>query len=166
VTHSEDQHGIVLQLEEDPVLANTGAERASEFTVQGPHISGTGRPHGSFPVERSNIGPGHFEPLDLIRRHLLVRCQIRSADAEFREDLVHGDASATALFQPSLALSNAPSVVVGDGLIIRGSGDGHWNGIEHGFEQTVNRSNLTGRQAVYQFVHLLLLLENVGRHEK
>ena len=121
--------------------------------------------HGGFTIQGSDVGSGFFEPFDLKRRRLLGRRQVSSADAEFSQNFIHRDSFASALFEPCFAVPNAPAVFVGYWFIVGGSGrDRCCNGVEHGFEKSANRGNLTGRETVYQFVHLLLLVKEVGGH--
>jgi hypothetical protein len=132
MTYSEDLHDVVLEFEEDAVLADTKPKRASEFTVQRPDNSGTRttevkdafkNSHGGFTAHGSHIGFGLFKPVDLIRRHLLERCQVFGADAGFGENFIHGNAMSTTFFEPSLTFTNAPAIFVGDRLVVgRSSG--------------------------------------------
>ena len=81
MTDPEDSHGVVLQGEQDPVIAVTQPEPASHITVQSSQIAAAGASvvknpiedaHGGGSIQAAYVGPGFVEPFDSKGRNYLL----------------------------------------------------------------------------------------------
>lgn len=81
MTNAEDVHRIVLQHEQNSVVAEAQPERTSHVAAKRHDPPATRArkmenalkdAHGGDFIQRANVSPGFIEPLNLIRRHLLA----------------------------------------------------------------------------------------------
>jgi hypothetical protein len=115
-------------------------------------------PHCRVPVQRSHIRVRFVEPLNPIRRHLLVilggRRKIFRPQPKLRKDLFHRNALAIVLLEPSWPCGDALSIFLGYRLIIDRSVHDR-GGIQDRVYGPGNRVDLLRRQPVDQLVQVL-----------
>src|SRR5579863_9390458 len=78
MAHAEDPHRVVVQREQNAVVAEAQAEGTRHVAVQGSHIAAAGAgvvenavedAHGGGAIQTADIGARFVEPFDTIRRH-------------------------------------------------------------------------------------------------
>jgi len=82
--------------------------------------------HSCRPVQGADVGRGFIEPLNPVRRHLLVEGKILGLETELGQNVLHWNALA-AMRKPSLTVVKAAAVLVGHRFIVwrrRGHGAG------------------------------------------
>src|SRR5258708_1700352 len=115
-------------------------------------------PHGRDLIQGSNVRSGFSEPLNTVLTHLLGG-KIFGLESKLREHLLHRNAFAAVLREPRLTFTKADPVFLGYRFIISSRICAR---IEHRLQQPANDLNLRWSKAVYQFVNLLLFLNDVG----
>jgi hypothetical protein len=121
--------GVVFEGKQNVVVAQAEPKRTGHFAVESIHIarvrsSETENPfkelHRSGLIQRANISLGLVEPLNPVRRHLPVEGKILGFKPELSQDVLHRNAVAASLCEPSLPAVKASFVLLSDWFIIGG----------------------------------------------
>jgi hypothetical protein len=81
--------------------------------------------HCRGPVQTADVGTGCSEPFDAIREHLPVQREVFRLESKLSHHVVHGDALAVMLTEPSLSLPISEEVFFGYRFVI----------VDHDFQQ-------------------------------
>jgi hypothetical protein len=150
VTDAKDAHGVVFESKQNAVIAQAEPKGTGHFAVESIHIARAGlgetenpfkEVHRSGLIQRANIPLRLVEPLNPVRRHLPFEGKILGFEPELSQYVLHRNAFAASLCEPSLPAVKASFVLLGDWFIIGGRlSQGARDGIKQHELQEANRS--------------------------